>query len=56
MIYVFEVGYKRNGVSLPPCVVDVRASDPNEAKSRLEKEKPDGMEIRKTILIGSRKV
>jgi hypothetical protein len=55
MIYVFEVGYKRNGVSLPPCIVDVMAENPNDAKDKLEKEKPNGMGIRKATLIGSRK-
>jgi hypothetical protein len=54
LIYVFEVGYQRNGYNLPPCIKDVLADNANNAKKKLKEEIPVGMKIRAINLIGSR--
>lgn len=54
MIYIYEVGYSKESVNLPPCIKEVNASNPNEGKKRIKEEVPDGLNIRKITLIGSR--
>jgi hypothetical protein len=55
MVYVFEVGYEKDSVRLPPVIKDIKADDPNKARSMLDNETPIGWNIRIANLIGSRK-
>ena len=55
MIYVFEVGYENGSVRLPPVIKDIKADNSNQARDILNKETPDGWDIRIANLVGSRK-
>ena len=57
MIYVFEVSLiaKLTGAPLRTMVECITADNPNSARKKLEEQVPNGWEINKAVLIGSRK-
>jgi len=54
MIYVYEVGYSINTTNLPPCIKEVRASNPKEGEIKLQSDIPKGLSIRCIKLVGSK--